>query len=114
ARDLTYLNFSGLLGSPEKSLSVTVRDGVKNVVQPPARRFATPKGVRQFGRKGGTQLPRGADLEKAAAAAVFYRPFLAARRRSKSVRLRNEPRNGHESSQGGRPASHPRRRSPVS
>jgi hypothetical protein len=30
-----------LLGSPEKSLSVLVRGGVKNVVQPPARRFTT-------------------------------------------------------------------------
>src|SRR5262249_7961318 len=38
-RDRNVLDFSGLLGSPEKSLSVMVRDGVNKGVQPPARRF---------------------------------------------------------------------------
>jgi hypothetical protein len=44
-----------------------------------ARRYANHRGGRKYDRKTGEPLPRSEDAEKAAAAAVFYERYVAAR-----------------------------------
>lgn len=44
-----------------------------------ARRYANHRGGRKYDRTTGAELPRTEDAEKAAAAAIFYERYLAAR-----------------------------------
>src|SRR5947209_920122 len=55
-----------------------------------ARRYANHKGGRKYDRRSGQELPRGEDPEKAAAAAVFYERYVAARRHPDYVRLKKD------------------------
>ena len=61
-----------------------------------ARRYANHKGGRKYNRQSGQELPRGEDPEKAAAAAIFYERYVAARRHPAYVRLRDEHREKYE------------------
>ena len=51
-----------------------------------ARRYANHKGGRKYDKKTGKELPRIEDKEKAAAAAVFYERYVAARENKEYVR----------------------------
>ena len=51
-----------------------------------ARRYANHKGGRKFDKKSGELLPRIEDEVKAAAAAVFYERYVAARQHAEYVR----------------------------
>ncbi|GAC1336896.1 MAG: DUF4385 domain-containing protein [Isosphaeraceae bacterium] len=55
-----------------------------------ARRYANHKGGRKYDKKTGTELPRIEDAEKAAAAAVFYERYVAAREHPVYLRLKRE------------------------
>ena len=57
-----------------------------------ARRSANHKGGRKYHQQTGEELPRTADAEKAAAAAVFYERYVAAREHPEYIRQRR----GHE------------------
>jgi hypothetical protein len=61
-----------------------------------ARRYANHKSGRKYDRKTGEVLPRVEDAEKAAAAAVFYERYVAARQNAKYVRLKSQHRQRHE------------------
>jgi hypothetical protein len=50
-----------------------------------ARRYANHKGGRKYDKKTGKELPRSVDEEKAAAAAVFYERYVAARQHPEYV-----------------------------
>jgi hypothetical protein len=52
-----------------------------------ARRYANHTGGRKYDPKTGQELPRAADAEKAAAAAVFYERYVTARQHPAYVRL---------------------------
>ena len=51
-----------------------------------ARRYANHKGGRKYDKKSGEELPRTDDAEKAAAAAIFYEKYVAARQHKEYVR----------------------------
>jgi hypothetical protein len=51
-----------------------------------ARRYANHKGGRKYDKKTGKELPRTKDKEKAAAAAIFYERYVAARQHPVYVR----------------------------
>ena len=51
-----------------------------------ARRYANHTGRRKYAKKTGEPLPRTEDAEKAAAAAVFYERYVAARQHAEHVR----------------------------
>jgi hypothetical protein len=53
-----------------------------------ARRYANHKGGRKYDKKTGDELPRTEDEEKAAAAAMFYERYVAARQHPEYVRQR--------------------------
>jgi hypothetical protein len=55
-----------------------------------ARRYANHKGGRKFDPKTGALLPRIEDKEKAAAAAVFYKKYVAARENAEYLRQKRE------------------------
>lgn len=55
-----------------------------------ARRYANHKGGRKYDPRTGEVLPRAEDPEKAAAAAVFYGRYAAAREHPDYVRLKKE------------------------
>ena len=57
-----------------------------------ARRYANHQGGRKYDKQTGAELPRGNDPEKAAAAAVFYERYVAARGHPEYVRQRDEHR----------------------
>jgi Domain of unknown function (DUF4385) len=61
-----------------------------------ARRYANHKGGRKYDKKTGDELPRGEDAEKAAAAAVFYERYVAARQHPEYVRLKEDQRERYE------------------
>lgn len=53
-----------------------------------ARRYANHKGGRKYDTETGAELPRAEDAEKAAAAAVFYERYVAARQHPEYLRLK--------------------------
>ena len=61
-----------------------------------ARRYANHKGGRKYDRKTGAELPRAEDAEKAAAAAVFYERYVAARQHPEYLRLKDRHWEQHE------------------
>ena len=61
-----------------------------------ARRYANHRGGRKYDRKTGEELPRTEDAEKAAAAAVFYERYVAARQDAEYVRQKKEHQERHE------------------
>jgi Domain of unknown function (DUF4385) len=61
-----------------------------------ARRYANHKGGRKYDPKTEEPLPRVEDGEKAAAAAVFYERYVAARQHPTYVRLKKEHREKFE------------------
>ena len=61
-----------------------------------ARRYANHKGGRKYDKKTGAELPRIEDSEKAAAAAVFYERYVAARQHATYVRLKKLHQTSHE------------------
>ena len=61
-----------------------------------ARRYSNHKGGRKYDPKTGAELPRGHDPEKAAAAAVFYERYVAARQHPEYVRRKAEHRKRYE------------------
>jgi Domain of unknown function (DUF4385) len=61
-----------------------------------ARRYANHKGGRKYDRKTGAELPRTEDADKAAAAAVFYERYVAARQHPEYLRLKNRHQEQHE------------------
>lgn len=61
-----------------------------------ARRYANHKGGRKYDKKTGEESPRTADSEKAAAAAVFYERYVAARQHPEYVRLKKLHKEKYE------------------
>jgi hypothetical protein len=61
-----------------------------------ARRYANHKGGRKYDRTTGAELPRTEDAEKAAAAAVFYERYVAARQHTEYLRLKERHQEQHE------------------
>lgn len=66
-----------------------------------ARRYANHKGGRKYDTKTGTELPRTEDTEKAAAAAIFYERYVAAREHSQYLKQKQLHRERHERKQAG-------------
>jgi hypothetical protein len=61
-----------------------------------ARRYANHKGGRKYDKATGEELPRASEPEKAAAAAVFYERYVAAREHPEYVRQREVHREKFE------------------
>ena len=61
-----------------------------------ARRYANHKGGRKYDKNTGEELPRTEDREKAAAAAIFYERYVAARQHPEYVRLKKRHQETHE------------------
>ena len=61
-----------------------------------ARRYANHKGGRKYDKETGAELPRTVDDEKAAAAAVFYERYVAARQHPEYVQLKKDHREKYE------------------
>ena len=61
-----------------------------------ARRYANHRGGRKYDRKTGDELPRTHDAEKAAAAAVFYERYVAARQHPEYVRQKKQHQERYE------------------
>ena len=61
-----------------------------------ARRYANHKGGRKYDKETGAELPRVEDVEKAAAAAIFYERYVAARRHPEYLRLKQAHREKYE------------------
>jgi hypothetical protein len=55
-----------------------------------ARRYANHPGGRKYDRETGAELPRAEDPEKAAAAAIFYQRYAAARENAEYLRQKEE------------------------
>lgn len=55
-----------------------------------ARRYANHQGGRKYDKQTGEELPRIEDKEKAAAAAVFYERYVAARQNKEYVRQKKQ------------------------
>ncbi len=55
-----------------------------------ARRYANHKGGRKYNQETGAERPRVEDAEKAAAAAVFYERYVAARQHPGYLRLKRD------------------------
>ena len=68
-----------------------------------ARRYANHKGGRKYDKKTGEELPRSDDLEKAAAAAVFYDKYVAARQHAEYIRLKRQHQKRYEQKDRERP-----------
>lgn len=66
-----------------------------------ARRYANHRGGRKYDANGEV-LPRKLDAEKAAAAAVFYERYVAAREEEKYVRMKREHVEGKGGGGGGK------------
>ena len=62
-----------------------------------ARRYANHKGGRKYDKTTGEELPRISDEEKAAAAAVFYERYVAAREDLTYKKLQEVHLKRHES-----------------
>ena len=61
-----------------------------------ARRYANHKTGRKYDEKTGALLPRSEDAEKAAAAAIFYEKYVAARQHAVYLRLKNKHLSQYE------------------
>ena len=61
-----------------------------------ARRYSNHKGGRKYHKETGAELPRTVDPEKAAAAAVFYERYVAARQHPDYLRRKQLHREDHE------------------
>ena len=61
-----------------------------------ARRYANHKGGRKYDKETGAELPRAEDAEKAAAAALFYERYVAARRHPEYLRQKQVHRENYE------------------
>lgn len=61
-----------------------------------ARRYANHKGGRKYHKETGDELPRIVDAEKAAAAAVFYADYVAAREDPEYLRQKARHQRQHE------------------
>ena len=61
-----------------------------------ARRYANHKGGRKYDKESGAEFPRTVDPEKAAAAAVFYERYVAARLHPEYLRLKQGHRDQYE------------------
>src|SRR4051794_7098833 len=61
-----------------------------------ARRYANHKGGRKYKKETGAELPRTVDDEKAAAAAVFYERYVAARQHPEYLRLKKRHQEQYE------------------
>ena len=61
-----------------------------------ARRYANHKGGRKYDKETGGELPRTVDPEKAAAAAVFYERYVAARQHPDYLRQKQLHRENYE------------------
>ncbi len=61
-----------------------------------ARRYANHRGGRKYDKETGAELPRVEDAEKAAAAAIFYERYVAARQHPEYLRLKQEHRDKFE------------------
>ena len=61
-----------------------------------ARRYANHKGGRKYDKQTGKELPKTEDAEKAAAAAVFYEKYVAARQHAQYARLREQHQHRYE------------------
>lgn len=61
-----------------------------------ARRYANHKGGRKYDKRTGRQLPRSEDAEKAAAAALFYAKYVAARQHAQYVQQKKLHQSRHE------------------
>ncbi len=61
-----------------------------------ARRYANHKSGRKYAQTGGDVLPRTEDPEKAAAAAIFYERYVAAREHAEYLRQRKRHQELHE------------------
>ena len=62
-----------------------------------ARRYANHTGGRKYDKKTGEELPRTEDPEKAAAAAIFYERYVAARQHPEYVRQKKLHQEQYES-----------------
>lgn len=60
------------------------------------RRYANHKGGLKYDKKTGDELPRAEDQEKAAAAAIFYERYVAARQHAEYVRVKKLHQDRHE------------------
>ena len=61
-----------------------------------ARRYANHKGGRKYDKASGKELPRTEDKEKAAAAAIFYERYVAAREHPAYLRLKKRHQEKYE------------------
>jgi len=61
-----------------------------------ARRYANHKGGRKYDKTTGKELPRTEDKEKAAAAAIFYERYVAARQHASYLRLKKQHQEKYE------------------
>jgi hypothetical protein len=61
-----------------------------------ARRYANHKGGRKYDKQTGDELPREEDLEKAAAAAIFYERYVAALEHPEYVRQKKLHKDRYE------------------
>jgi hypothetical protein len=61
-----------------------------------ARRYANHRGGRKYDKETGAELPRAGDAEKAAAAAVFYERYVAARQHTEYLRLKTRHQEQHD------------------
>jgi hypothetical protein len=64
-----------------------------------ARRYANHQGGRKYDKHTGELLPRIHDVEKGAAAAIFYERYVAAREHPQYLSLKALHRQQHESQQ---------------
>ncbi|HEY1376489.1 MAG TPA: DUF4385 domain-containing protein [Gemmataceae bacterium] len=64
-----------------------------------ARRYANHTGGRKYDKKTGEELPRTQDQEKAAAAAIFYERYVAARQHPEYVRQRKLHQERYETTE---------------
>jgi hypothetical protein len=61
-----------------------------------ARRYANHKGGRKYDKKSGKELPRTKDNEKAAAAEIFYKRYVAARGQAEYVQQKKRHQERYE------------------
>ena len=61
-----------------------------------ARRYANHKGGHKYEKTTGAELPRAEDAEKAAAAAIFYERYVAARQHAEYVRQKKRRQERYE------------------
>lgn len=60
------------------------------------RRYANHTGGRKYDKKTGDELPRTEDPKKAAAAAIFYERYVAARQHAEYLRQKKQHQERYE------------------